>query len=233
MPGPLLLVVVNDPDSGPGRLLPWLEDLGVAVDVVEGHAVPSTPDRHDGVVLLGGGLMPDDDAAHPWLPRERDLARRCVGTGTPLLGVCLGGQLLSLAHGGTVVADSGRPERGLVTVTRTADGAHDPVLGRLPEQFPAMQNHRDEMTDLPPGAVHLATSTTCPVQAFRLGTAAWGLQFHPEAGAERMARWDTHRVAADGFDLAALRRAGETREPASRAAARSLVEAFVDVVRAA
>ncbi|WP_205860531.1 type 1 glutamine amidotransferase [Phycicoccus sp. HDW14] len=176
--------------------------------------------------------MPDEDHRAPWLPRERALAAACVDGGVPLLGLCLGGQLLAHVRGGTVVASSGRPEHGSVPIHRLPASDDDPLLGALPTTFPAVEHHRDEVTVLPPGAVHLATSATCPHQAFRVGECAWGLQFHPEAAADRLARWDPDRLAAEGFDLTALRKAAEAVEPASEAAARSLLRAFVAAVRA-
>lgn len=230
-PAPSVLVVVNDPDSGVGRVGPRLRALGLRLAPVAGDGVPEHPGGHAGVLLLGGGFMPDADARAPWLPRERRLAEAALAGGVPLLGVCLGGQLLALVAGGAVTADHGRPERGLVGIRRRPASVGDPLLGPLPETFPALENHRDAVTVLPPGAVHLAASEDCPVQAFRVGPRAWGLQFHPEAGAERMRRWDPARVAADGYDLAALLAAAERDEAAAASAGRSLTDAFAGVVR--
>ncbi len=229
---PTVLAVQNDPDSGPARLADWFAEEGVRLVVVPGDEVPDSPAGFDGVLLLGGGLMPDEDARAPWLPRERALTAAAVADGVPLLGICLGGQLLAHVAGGTVVADSGRPEHGSVAIRRLPGSEGDALLGSLPAEFPAVEHHRDEITALPPGAVHLATSATCPHQAFRVGECAWGLQFHPEAAADRLARWDPERLAAEGFDLAALRVAADAAEPESETAARALLRAFVAVVRA-
>ena len=212
---PTVLAVRNDPDSGPARFADWLAEAGVRLVVVDGPDVPSSPTGYDGVLLLGGGFMPDADERAPWLPAERRLAAAAVAGGVPLLGVCLGAQVLAHVAGGTVVADSGRPEHGSVGVSLLPGAEGDALLGALPMLFPAIEHHRDEVVALPPDAVHLATSAACPHQAFRVGERAWGVQFHPEASADRLARWDPDRLAAEGFDLAALREAADAAEPAS------------------
>lgn len=229
---PRVLVVRNAPRSGAGRLAPWLRAEGIAVVECDGPETPATPAGHDAVVLLGGGFLPDDDRRAPWLPAERALARRAVADGVPLLGICLGAQVLALAAGGTVRGGHGEPERGSCWITLGAGAARDALLTGLPPRFRVIQNHRDQITRLPPGAVHLARSPRCPVQAFRVGGHAWGVQFHPEAGADRLGNWDEAALADAGLDLAALRREAEAAEPASARAARHMVANFAAVVRA-
>lgn len=230
---PRMLAVRNAERSGLGRFLPWWEEMGLRVAEVTGDAVPATPDGYDAVVLLGGGFLPDDDRRAPWLPAERALARRAVAEGVPLLGICLGAQVLAAATGGTVRGAHGRPERGSCPVALLPEAGADALFAGLPAGFRAIQNHRDQITALPPGAVRLAESDACPVQAFRVGERAWGVQFHPEAGADRLDRWDEAALADDGLDLRALRAEAERAEPESARHARRLAANFAGVVREA
>ncbi|MFE6286999.1 type 1 glutamine amidotransferase [Streptomyces sp. NPDC057877] len=226
-----VLLVRNAPRSGPGRLVPWLRDEGLVPTELPGRSAPSDPAGFAAVVLLGGGFLPDADADVPWLPAQRGLARQCAAHGVPLLGICLGAQVLAVATGGAVTGAHGRPERGSCTVVRRPEAARDPLLAGVPESFPVIQNHRDQITALPPGAVHLARSADCPVQAFRVGERAWGVQFHPEVGAERLADWDEAALAESGVDAVALRTAATAAEPTARRVARRLVANFAQVVR--
>jgi GMP synthase (glutamine-hydrolysing) len=230
-PAPRILIVRNAERSGPGRFLPWWEEMGLRVVEVPGAETPAEPDGFDAVVLLGGGILPDDDQSAPWLPAERELARRAVAGGVPLLGICLGAQVLAAATGGTVRGAHGRPERGSCTVTLRAEAATDPLFAGLPGEFRVIQNHRDQITALAPDAVLLAESPACPVQAFRMGDRAWGVQFHPEAGADRLDRWDEAALADDGLDLRALRAEAEKAEPDSAENARRLAANFAELVR--
>jgi GMP synthase (glutamine-hydrolysing) len=226
-----VLIVRNAERSGPGRLLPWLRDEGLDVVELAGAEAPGRPDGYDAVVLLGGGFLPDDDAHAPWLPAQRDLTRRAVAEGVPLLGICLGAQVLAVAEGGRVEGSYGVPERGSCAVELREEAGGDRLLAGLPRRFRAIQNHRDQITRIPPGSAHLAQSDACPVQVFRVGECAWGVQFHPEAGADRLDGWDEAALAEKGLDLAALRAEAQAAEPGSTDSARRLAANFAGVVR--
>lgn len=227
-----VLAILNHPDSGLGRFGDWLTDAGLEVDLRAGKdGVPDSLDGLDGLIMLGGGFMPDDDETGPWLPDERALATQAIDADLPTLGICLGGQLLALVAGGEVRADFGEIERGATCISLTEAAADDAVFGALPQTFDAIENHRDRITALPPEAVHLAYSQACDNQAFRLGERVWGLQFHPEASAANVARWNTDKVTADGFDHAELVQRAEHAEPDSAVACRRLADAFAAVVR--
>ncbi|MEZ5115446.1 MAG: type 1 glutamine amidotransferase [Candidatus Nanopelagicales bacterium] len=193
-----VLAIQSDPTDPPGLVGEWLAEVGIAVTVVHAHAgepVPSTvPDGIHGLLPLGGAMAAWEDEVAPWLPDTRALLADAVDRGVPVLGLCLGGQLLAGATGGRLgVAPVA--EVGVVTVGPTADAAADEVFARVPgsgdpaTRLPAAQWHGDAILDLPDGAVLLATNEACPVQAFRVGDSAWGLQFHPEVDGAIIGSW--------------------------------------------
>lgn len=236
---PRVVIVQNSRGSGPGRLPGWLADEEIDAEVVAGADLPDHLDDIGplaGLVLLGGGFMPDDDDRAPFLPRERAIVGRAVEAGVPVLGICLGAQLLALVGGGEVTASSGETEKGSCRVDLLDAAADDPLFAGLAvstgdDGLRMMQNHNDSVTRLPPGAVHLGTSDACNVEAFRVGSAAWGVQFHPEMAADRVARWKADDLAADGFDHAELIARAEADAPVNTEQARALVGAFAAVVR--
>ncbi len=189
----------------------------------------------DGLVLLGGPLMPDDDERAPFLRRERALVGEALAAGVPVLGICLGAQLLAHVAGGEVTADSGETERGSCSVDLLAAAGNDPLFVGLGgyNELRMIQNHKDSITKLPSGAVHLASSAQCRVQAFRVGAAAWGVQFHPEVSATRLTGWDESKLAAEGFDRAALLAQASADASVNTEQARALVGAFAGIVREA
>lgn len=162
-----------------------------AVDVVRpyrGDAIPSSPGR--GLIVLGGQASPYDDASAPWLPGVRDALAASVADALPVLGICLGAQLLAVACGGRVdVAASPGLEVGVVDITWRTGAASDPLLAGLPNPAPVASMHADAVSLLPPDAVWLASSDMYPYQAFRIGRKAWGVQFHPEVSPAGFAKW--------------------------------------------
>ncbi len=231
-----VLVVLNSSTSSMGRLEQWLPEAGLDPVLTPGAELPETLDGFGGVVLLGGGFMPDDDAGHPFLARERALTEQALADDVPLLGLCLGGQLLAHVTGGGVTARSGETERGMCGLTVLPDAADDPVFGDLPGvpdgPLWMIENHEDSVTGLPPSATLLVTSDACRNQAFRVGEAAWGLQFHPEARPERIAPWDEAALSEQGIDRALLAEAALVHAAENEAQSRALVRAWANVVHA-
>jgi GMP synthase-like glutamine amidotransferase len=188
--------VENDPTDDARRLGDWLVEGGLELAVVRPHAgdpLPGTLDGYAAVVVLGGKQSacpgPDGTPGAPWFPVLERLLRKAVRERVPTLGVCLGGQLLATANAGTVERSSAGPEMGARLVARRDVADSDPLFAAVPFAPDVLQWHRDEITELPTGAVLLAASTNYPYQAFRLGDAAWGLQFHIECDIEMIAEW--------------------------------------------
>jgi GMP synthase (glutamine-hydrolysing) len=202
-----VLVVENDPSGPVNRLGDWLREAGTELDVrtvPTGAELPESLDGYDGLVVMGGAANAYQDDVAPWLPQVRALLGQAVQQGLPTLGVCLGGQLLAVAAGGRVERAE-TPEYGAQLVAKRQAAADDPLFKELPITPDVMQWHVDTVAQLPPGAVHLASSPSCEVQAFRVGPRAWGLQFHIETSPELVAEWaaEDHANLAD-YDVESL-----------------------------
>jgi len=188
-----ITVLRNDPDVPPGSLLRVAADREVDVDVVALDAGDALPDisEVEAVVVLGGEMGAYDTDLYPYLADEKAFLRSAVDRGVPVLGLCLGCQLLADTLGGSAYL-APVPEVAFAPM----DGvAKDPVVDVLTTE-PTLMMHRDTW-DLPPGGVLLARSTRYN-QAFRLGSAL-GIQTHPEVDADIVASWFAH---ASGVDLA-------------------------------
>jgi GMP synthase-like glutamine amidotransferase len=151
-----------------------------------GQPLPEAPDA-DALVVFGGEQAATDDDIHPYLPRLADLMAAYTAADRPVLGICLGSQILARAYGAENHLGTA-PEFGWVEVALTDAGRADPVLSMVPERFPVFQWHSDTFT-LPEGALHLAQSPTARHQAFRIGRATYGTQFHFEASRAVVQDW--------------------------------------------
>jgi GMP synthase (glutamine-hydrolysing) len=171
------------------RFGPWLGDTVIEViRPYRGDTVPSTAGA--GLIVLGGNMSPYEDAAAPWLPAVRDLMAAAVSSAVPTLGICLGAQLLAVACGGRVdVAAAPGRISGIIDVSWRTGAESDPLVAGLPEPSPCPSFHADAISDLPDHVTWLGAGAVYPYQAFRVGDAAWGLQFHPEVSPASFAAW--------------------------------------------
>lgn len=191
------LVVENDPTDDVRRLGDWLTEAGLELEVVRPHAGDRLPsgehplDGYAALVVLGGGI---ENAS--WYPAEEGLLRTAVAARVPTLAICLGAQLLARALGGYVERSNAGPEIGPKLVAKRDAANTDPLFDEVPLLPDVVQWHRDEISELPDGAVLLAASPTRPHQAFRYGDRAWAVQFHLECDLPMLARW-----AADAPDV--------------------------------
>jgi GMP synthase (glutamine-hydrolysing) len=229
-----VLVIVHQHDAGPGVFAEAIAAVGERLDEwtpAERPEPPTDPLGYDAVLVLGGAMNVDEGERHGWIGEEKALLRELLEHGTPLLGLCLGGQLLAAAAGAEP-RRAPRPEIGWHQVEVTAEGANDPLLGPLAPSFEAFQWHSYEFP-LPPGAVPLARSEVC-LQAARLGERAWALQFHPEVSAADARHWiDDYRADPDavriGVDPAVLGPETEAKIGAFNQLGRDLCSRWLEV----
>jgi GMP synthase (glutamine-hydrolysing) len=183
-----VLSVTHGPTVGGGVFDETVEQEG---HVLASWAVPlgedpPDPRHYDAIMVFGGGMHPDQDGSHPWLAHEITFLRRALDARVPLLGVCLGAQLIARASGAWV-GPASEPEVGWLEVSLTDAGCSDPVLSALPERMQAFQWHSYTFA-LPDGASELATSRVAR-QAFALDGHAWGIQFHAEVTRPMIEAW--------------------------------------------
>jgi GMP synthase-like glutamine amidotransferase len=172
------LIFQHTPEENPGTLSEWLEAKKFPNEIfhVYRDALPS-PDKFEWLVVLGGPMNVSEEEKFPWLKAEKKFLSAWVKSGKPVLGICLGGQLLAEVLGGRVAKNAVR-EIGFHEVHRT--GATHPALRAWPPSLAVFQWHEDRFS-LPPGCVSLLTSPACEHQAFALNEKTLGLQFHPES----------------------------------------------------
>jgi GMP synthase-like glutamine amidotransferase len=192
MSGPArVLVVQHERGTGAGWVGQWLTEAGLELEVSHPYAgdelKPMT--TYDGAVVLGGAMAPTDDDRCPWLPTVRQLMTEAVASSVPLLGICLGAQLLALACGGAVRRGMNGPELGVLDLDVHPAAAGDPLFAGLASPSPVVQWHWEEIWALPAGATLMAGSRTYANQVFRVGDCAWGVQGHPEVTAQIAAEW--------------------------------------------
>jgi GMP synthase (glutamine-hydrolysing) len=195
------LVLSHVPTEGPGRLAGLFEEAGLAVEVRalhRGEPVPAALPAEVPLVVMGGpmGVADVGDPAHPYLDAEVALLRDRLADEAPVLGICLGAQLLAHAAGAAVYPNQRPSPRGTTTrvyevgwaAVELVGGAGEPALAGLSQREMMLHWHGDTF-DLPRGAVLLASTEACPNQAFRLGPRAFALQFHPELEPATVEDW--------------------------------------------
>lgn len=204
---PLQAVVL---EHGPARVLVLdrpLAQNGVSsfpVRIYEGESIPDLVGYH--ALILSGGEQSPEEFEETYFQAERDRVLLAIEEGMPILGVCLGHQLLAHWLGGKV--ERGLWEVGWYEVTLTPDGLNDPLVEDINPNFYAFLWHRDQITQLPAGALNLSSSDLCAVQVFRYGDLpVWGVQFNPQfdpamaAGVLQGADWLSN-VGIDGQEMA-------------------------------
>jgi len=182
-----ILVFQHIESEHPGSFREVMKAAGHSMHAVEldaGEAIPPLED-YDVLLVMGGPMDVWEVEKHPWLVTEMEAIRTWVAAGRPYLGLCLGHQLLAQACGGHVQLMTAPPEVGMSQVTVEPN----PIFAGVGPLCTCFQWHGAEVVTLPPGARALATSLGCRIQAFALGEAAYGLQFHMELTATTATEW--------------------------------------------
>ena len=198
MPTPLILTIQHAEAEAMGLLEPLCRELGVAWHLCHPYAgefIPPATHPYQGIILLGGPMHVEEVEAYPFLDAEVQLVQQALRRQVPMLGICLGAQLLAKAAGSRVVRGPA-PEIGWFPIRLTAEGQQDPLFAGVPAEFMTFHWHGDTY-ELPAKAVHLAVSDQYPQQAFRLGPQAYAVQFHGEITPAMAQRWVRESSSVD------------------------------------
>jgi GMP synthase (glutamine-hydrolysing) len=217
-----VLSIVHELDAGAGV-------FGAFPTWVPGKQPAPSVEDVDALMIFGGSMHVDQNDEHRWMDPEKQFIRDALVHGTPMLGVCLGSQLLAEAAGARPHRME-EPEIGWYEIEITDAGAADPVVGPLAPSAELFEWHH-YAAPLPPGGVELAR-TPLSVQAFRIeGKPAWGLQFHAEVTRENLFGWldgwEEAEAAQTSFDPDAIRAASERRIEGQNEVGRGIAERFL------
>jgi len=202
-----VLILQHQVGEGPGTILDEIKKsrhVAHLLRIDQGVGIPRSVGNSGGIVVMGGSMGVYDQAEWPYLKEEIALLKLFLKEDRPILGICLGAQLLSAAVGTEV--KPGVPEMGWFGVRKLPDAFKDPVLRRLPENFPALMWHGDHFA-LPQGAAHLLSTDRCACAGFRLGKKAYGLIPHLEMNAamvDEMVAESRKELAAAGVEPAQI-----------------------------
>jgi GMP synthase (glutamine-hydrolysing) len=232
-----ILAVIQHRASGAGVFADVIAAGGHELD--EWVAIEGPPARplseYDAIMAFGGSQQADEDERFPWLRSVLEVRDEGLRRELPMLGVCLGAQLLARVAGGAV-GPAKRAEWAWQTVELTDAGIEDPLFEGEPRTLEVFESH-SYACELPPGAVALARNPVC-LQAFRVGERAWGVQWHPEVTAESVLIWGRQNPPATKgvpvkIDLAQLEATVSARMAQTNHEGRELCGRFLRIAQAA
>jgi GMP synthase-like glutamine amidotransferase len=185
--------------EGPSLISHWAAAHGVQFDIRRLYLRDAVPTLEEvtGLIVMGGPMNADEETRYPFLAEEKSLMRALVAAQLPVLGICLGAQLLASALGGRVYRQA-EPEIGWFSLRPTESAPLPRILAKLPRNTLGFHWHGDTF-ELPPGATNWLSSEACEHQLFTYGNMAMGVQYHPEVDAEAIAAF----VAYGGSELSA------------------------------
>lgn len=204
------LILQHSPHGAAGNVGTVLSEFGLRMQTIRldlGEPLPPDFNGVDGIVSGGGAPSATDDTV-PWLAAEMAFLKEAHERSIPILGICLGSQVLARALGGKVRRMEQGPSVGLIQVNLTPDGREDPLFRGLPWYGEWPSWHEDEVSELPPGAKLMAKSDRCAVEAWHAGVFTYGIQFHPEWTTEALQKIcddPTRLPAGTTADTAAIR----------------------------
>ena len=234
MAGPRILVVEHQESCPPHLVGRWLQEAGSTLEVCRPYAGEPLPalTSYDGVLVMGGDMGANDDDAVGWLAPLKRGVREAVAAGTPLLGICLGHQVIAAALGGEVARNPRGQTVGLQPLGWSQDAADDAWVGGHTGDELAVHWNNDVVLGLPEGAVVLARTPGGEVQVARFGPRAWGIQAHPEVDSDVVTGWaadDRDDLVALGLDEAVVLGAIKARESDLEAHWRPLAARFAAI----
>jgi len=185
----MVLIIKHIEIERPGTLGEFFKETAWQTKIVEldkGDTLPSV-DECEAIISLGGPMNVYEESKYPFLKEEDEFLKKAITEEIPILGICLGAQILAKACGGKVKKAS-QKEIGWNKVNLIDEGKRDLLFKNMPVSLSVFQWHEDTFA-IPEGAAHLAKSQICPNQAFRFGRNAYGLQFHVEVTPEIIESW--------------------------------------------
>jgi len=231
-----ILVVEHQASCPPHLVGRWLEEAGCTLSVCRPYAGDAFPavTAYDSVLVMGGDMGAYDDDRAPWLPALKALLRDAVAASVPVLGICLGHQVLAVALGGEVVKNPRGQTVGLQPVGWSADAADDLLFGAHAGDEVAIHWNNDIVATLPDDGVVLARTPGGEVQVARFAPLAWGVQAHPEVDTDVVTGWaaeDRDDLVALGLDEHAVLAEIKDAEQSLESHWRPLVQRFAEIAR--
>lgn len=193
------LVIMHVESEGPGSLGEFLQSYGFRLQTVKLYKeekLPRNVQKFDAIVSMGGHMSVHDEKLYPFLKDEKEFLRRAVDKNIPILGICLGAQMIAHACGASIEKSS-ENEVGWKEVFVTNEGRRDILFQGLPDTLQVFQWHEDTF-DMPHGGTLLAIGKECPHQAFRYRN-AYGLQFHIEVTQYILTEWFEGQQECDDY----------------------------------
>ncbi len=225
-----ILFVQHVDSEGPGNFKRVLDEQKIPFQVLKTFLPVNfvLPEDCRGVIILGGPMNVDDESDYPFLREEKDFIRELIRQEIPLLGICLGAQLIAQAAGGKVFK-ADEKEIGWYEVFFSAEGEQDLLFKGLPKSFQVFQWHEDTFS-IPPQGRRMITAAGCPNQGFKVRTRCYGIQFHLEADVGMINKWlQSARGDLPSSHIGTIREETNKKEPECLMRGKTLLLNFLEL----